>query len=267
MSAKLSWFKQTQYRRSVLRLTTISLSRSLLYFPYIIYLCGLGNFVLWLVLISGLSRLKVSSLVDASIEEGSENLQKLMKRSFSKTLFSIMTLCILIANVTDYMFLVLQIRGIIGIYCNLTGVPVVILIIVIVLSSHLFLKLELGLRQKIRYYTSLSMIAGIILMICAECMYADFRIQKPQTKDFIRFERGRNLQGIVLLMGSFIWNKDILDIYSNSTSQEIDNAIIPGIKKDAFWKNRINLLDQSSDFLNVDLDSSRNLVEPVVINE
>lgn len=70
-SQKFAWLKKTRFRRAVIRLTSISLSRCLLYFPYIIYLCGLGNFLLWLVIISTLSLAKTSSLMNASKAEGS----------------------------------------------------------------------------------------------------------------------------------------------------------------------------------------------------
>lgn len=93
-------------------------------------------------------------------------------------------------------------------------------------------------------------------MIISECFYAEFKIEKPQTKDFIRFETGRNLQGIVLLMGSFIWNKEILDIYRNSIYHDPIQ-----IERNS----RINKVEDRSLQLDDFIDSSKQIVDAIPI--
>lgn len=102
-----SWLMKTRFKRAVICLSSISISRVMLYLPYIIYLCGLGNLIVWIGIITSLYMIKTSSILRASQVEGSQNLQILMKRSYSKTSFLLMTFCIVMATITDYMYLVL----------------------------------------------------------------------------------------------------------------------------------------------------------------
>lgn len=99
-----------------------------------------------------------------------------MKRSLGKTSFLFATFFIVMANVTDYMYLVLQIKGIIGIYGDFGNITVAIVMIIVIILGHLMLRLSLQTRQKLRYYASLSMVIFMLAMIVAECMYAEFRI-------------------------------------------------------------------------------------------
>lgn len=50
-------------RNAILRLCSISTARVFLIIPYVIYLCGMGNFILWYILVGVLSLVKTAALV------------------------------------------------------------------------------------------------------------------------------------------------------------------------------------------------------------
>lgn len=99
------------------------------------------------------------------------------------------------------------------------------MLILAILVGHMTYKFPAVIKSHTRYYSCLFLWVGVIGMIVAECMYADFRIPSPSTSDFIRFEPLRNLQGMILLMGGFIWNKEILDLYNSMVVDESDDIL------------------------------------------
>ena len=99
------------------------------------------------------------------------------------------------------------------------------MLILAILVGHITYKFPAVIKSHTRYYSCLFLWVGVIGMIVAECMYADFRIPSPSTSDFIRFEPLRNLQGMILLMGGFIWNKEILDLYNSMVVDESDDIL------------------------------------------
>lgn len=60
--------KKTYIRKNaILRLCSISTARVLLILPYSISLCGMGNFLLWYILVAVLSLVKTAALVDFTL--------------------------------------------------------------------------------------------------------------------------------------------------------------------------------------------------------
>jgi len=58
-----SWFGYFDGYLSIMRISTISTARLFLYFPFIVSMCGIANYLLWLIVVTFISEIKASSLV------------------------------------------------------------------------------------------------------------------------------------------------------------------------------------------------------------
>ena len=108
---RLSWFQNLYGNAAVIRMTSISISRVFLFFPYIIYISGIANFTILILIVSGLYTVKAEALTEAWNIDGRKKLHGLIRRSFRRPGFLFCSMVELIGNLIDYVFLLSQVRS------------------------------------------------------------------------------------------------------------------------------------------------------------
>lgn len=135
-----------------------------------------------------------------------------MKVSFHKVYFTIGAFIELLGNSIDYIFLLFQIRGIISFaLTSLSDFSSFLVLMISCFLFHLFLMISKATRIQLSKYISAVSLSFILIIIFIQIANG-YQIHRPKWPDFVIFDKGRNLQAGILLLGSFRFNKEILEL-------------------------------------------------------
>ena len=110
LGARTYWFNYLNGKLATFRISTISTSRLFLYFPFIVSMCGIGNYIGWLLVVAFLAEIKSRSLIAASKAESNQDYIMLIRRSTQKYSFFILLFIEILGGIVDYLFLMIQVK-------------------------------------------------------------------------------------------------------------------------------------------------------------
>lgn len=209
---------------AIIKLSSIALTRSLLYVPYIMYLIGIGNTILMVLIVGALASLKVDCLVQSALEKHMFTTKELIRRAFPRKMsHQFWYIVVFLANMTDYTFIQFQMLNIFRLFIFINFQSLLLLIFIMIVLSvgfHSIMLVNHNLRFLINKVFSFVVYTSVVFMVIACCCEKQsqskvYTHMKKIWKErmFFSFDRGRILQSLVLLMTAFRSNDDILTIF------------------------------------------------------